>query len=439
LFLGGLRLPPHRVALIVLSVTALTKLLTASPIRFMAHDYLFLIYGIWSLGIYIYHEGEAVGIPFGGSLALESFCAYLVARVYITRLDQFKATIATMLLMVMLVAALALGETALGRHWVHDLLGKITGYEVETGVEFRRGLIRVYSTFDHPIHYGTFCASILALGWALSPRMLTAARTAGIVAFSTFLSLSSAPMLTLILQAGLLSWERITRGIPRRVILTLSGAAAVLLMLGTVSDRSPAAIIATGFTLDSWTGFYRLLIWEHGLENVARSPMLGIGMKDWSRAWWMVSDSIDAFWLVIMMRMGIPALVVLLSGIALLMWSMHRQRVGMTLEIRRLVIAWSFSLIALSLAGCTVHYWNAIHAYFFFFLGITAWVGDPYLAAKRAAVSALQAPRQKARHTSNPSRKRPAWLGAGPGMHSPAIPAWLSPRGPVRGGFMPST
>ena len=128
--------------------------------------------------------------------------------------------------------------------------------------------------------------------------------------------------------------------------------------MGLFSNRSPFAIIATSFTLDPWTGFYRLLIWQHGLENVARSPITGIGLADWTREWWMASDSVDAFWLVIMMRMGVVALVFLLLAITLLLVAVHNQRRGMTKAIRVLVIACTFSLIAISLSVCTVSYLN---------------------------------------------------------------------------------
>jgi hypothetical protein len=35
------------------------------------------------------------------------------------------------------------------------------------------------------------------------------------------------------------------------------------------------------------------------------------------------------------------------------------------------------SLIALSLIGVTVHFWNVLYAFFFFFIGIGGWLADP--------------------------------------------------------------
>ena len=41
------------------------------------------------------------------------------------------------------------------------------------------------------------------------------------------------------------------------------------------------------------------------------------------------------------------------------------------------------SLIALSLVGCTVHFWNVLYAFFFFFIGMSGWIADPAAQAGR--------------------------------------------------------
>ena len=329
------------------------------------------------------------------------------------------------------VGAMAAMESISHTLIVHSFLKQITGHDVEPGFEIRRGLMRAYSTFDHPILYGSFCASTIALSWATAKSMGLARRNVALIAAATYFGMSSAPLLCIGVQTFLLVWERLSRGIPRRAMVTVGVLVLALFALGLVSNRSPFAIIATGFTLDPWTGFYRLLIWEHGLNNVAMAPMTGIGLKDWVREWWMASDSVDAFWLVIMMRMGVPALVLLVLAMTLLLVAIHQQKVGMTKEIRRLVIAWTFSVLALSLAGCTVHYWNNLHAYFFFTLGMMAWVGDSKLARKRAQAFAriaakkaggatVAAARQTRRRDASARDRRAAISGSAVSRDAPA-------------------
>ena len=423
LFLGGMRLPPHRVALIVLVIAALIRVSRAKPIKLMACDGLMLLYGLWSVGIFMFHEGQGPGLQYGGSLALESFAAYLVARVYINTTEHLKSCVSLLLLCVVVVGALAAMESVSHTLIVHSFLKQITGLDVEPGFEIRRGLMRAYSTFDHPILYGSFCASTIALAWATSKSMGLAQRNVAVIAAATYFGMSSAPLLCIGVQTFLLIWERLSRGIPRRATVTVGVLVLALFALGFASNRSPFAIIATGFTLDPWTGFYRLLIWEHGLNNVSMAPMTGIGLKDWVREWWMASDSVDAFWLVIMMRMGVPALALLVLAMTLLLVAIHQQKVGMTKEIRRLVIAWTFSVLALSLAGCTVHYWNNLHAYFFFTLGMMAWVGDSKLARKRAQALARAAAQKAGGAIAQQPAKTPGEIpGRGPLQPYPGMP-----------------
>ena len=114
-------------------------------------------------------------------------------------------------------------------------------------------------------------------------------------------------------------WERLTRGVPNRASLTLSVLAGLYIGASIVMTRSPITFIATGMTLDSWTGFYRLQIWEHGLRTSGPTRgsasvwPTGSGRGGWS------SPTVDAFWLVIAMRNGIPSFVLLVLGVGLLM------------------------------------------------------------------------------------------------------------------------
>jgi hypothetical protein len=390
LYLGGVRLPPHRLALIIAIVAAAIRFLQKQHIRLLPHDYLFLIYGLWTIGVFMQHLGEAEGLQFGGSLALESFAAYFVTRVYVTDLARLKATVNVLFLAVMIVGGIAMVESALNWHFVHELLRPVTGYVVDLDEEYRLGFLRAYSTFDHPIHYGAFVASTFALIWTSENRIWQQRKRALLAAGATFLGLSSAPMLSFGVQTGLIAAERFTRTIPRRVILGFCLIALGMTAMSLGSNRTPFAIIATGFTLDPWTGFYRLVIWEWGLENVWSSPWTGIGLKDWFRPWWMISDSVDAYWLVIAMRAGVPAFLLHAAAVLLLLRAAYFRRWKVEGHMRTVLHGWTFSIVALTLAGCTVHYWNTLHSHLFVLLGLGAWIADPVLAKARAKAEALR-------------------------------------------------
>jgi hypothetical protein len=378
LYVADLRLPPHRVALLLLIPVALTRIVVRRDIRIRAFDVLFLLYNLWTLAVFIGHGEGSAGLVFGGSLALESLGAYAIARAWIRDCATFLASLRFLALAAVISLLFALPEMLTGRHYIHDLLQSLTGYELPRKVQTRLGLTRAYGTFDHPIHLGTFCATLLAMVWFAARTSSLRYQRAAIVAAATITTLSSAPILCLFTQIGLIVWDRVTRGVASRIAITVAGIIALTVVASLFSNRSPFAWIATNMTLDSWTGYYRLVIWEHGLENVWAHPWTGIGLSDWKRPWWMVSSSVDAFWLLLTMRAGVPAFLLLVSAILVLLWATGRAGIRtQDALMRRATKAWVISLIALTLVGCTVHYWNVLHAFFFFFLGVAGWIADP--------------------------------------------------------------
>lgn len=378
LYLADLRLPPHRVALLLVLPLAFVHLALGRRLKFRSFDLAFILFNLWTVAIFMYHQGQHDGLVYGGSLALESLGSYLVARVWVRNHDLFQATLRTMAYAIGIAALIALPETLLGKTFTHDFLKSVTGYVHPTAVETRLHLTRAYGTFDHPIHYGAFCAAFLALFWYSAKTPYAKKRNTVLLCLATFLGLSSAPILCLLLQGAMLLWERLTRGVASRTAITMAILTGLYIGSSVVMSRSPINLIATGMTLDSWTGYYRLQIWENGLINVYANPWTGIGLADWIRPWWMASSTIDAFWLVILMREGFPAIILLAAGIVLLVRSVRKRGLkNSDLSIRRLSRGWFMSLIALSLVGFTVHYWNVLHAFFFFFIGISGWIADP--------------------------------------------------------------
>lgn len=421
-YIAGLRLPPHRLAILLLLPFALYRMVLGRDLRLRTFDALILAYAAWTIWVFAEHEGRD-GFVYGGSLALEALGGYLIARAFVRTTADLRATTKAVFAAVGVAALFALPETLLGQLFTHDLLKQITGYLHPVSVETRLGLTRAYGTFDHPIHYGTFCAALFALYWFSEARDRNRQRNAGLFGVATFLGLSSAPLLCLGLQGGMLVWERTTRTIASRGWLTFAAIAGIYIGMSLVSNRTPIEFIATGMTLDSWTGYYRLQIWENGLLNVWAHPWTGIGLADWVRPWWMVSDTVDAFWLVITMRQGIPAFLLLALAIVLLargvMKNRHRHS---DRDVRRIAMGWMMSLIALSLVGATVHYWNVLHAYFFFVIGLGGWIADP---ARVQMISFADKAPQAARNASKRLRDIPSPLGRpypAPGLALPPSP-----------------
>ncbi|MFN0218018.1 MAG: hypothetical protein ACKVP4_04280 [Hyphomicrobium sp.] len=416
IYLESLRLPPHRIVLLILGPWAIWRLICQSNLKFRSFDALFALFGLWTVGVFMHHLGAEEGLAYGGSLAVEGFGAYLVARVWVRTVRDFEATLWAMGAAIAIAAVIALPETLFGQTFTHDALRSLTGYVHPTAVETRLNLTRAYGSFDHPIHYGTFCAALLAMFWYAARSVRQSRKRAALLAGAAFLGLSSAPILCLVLQGTMLAWEKFTRGMVSRTSISLAIVAGLYVGASVVMTRSPINLIATGLTLDSWTGYYRLQIWEHGLTNVFANPWLGIGLSDWMRPWWMASSTIDAFWLVVAMREGLPALALLLLSIAALMRAVVIRGLNCRdVNVRRLSRGWIMSIIALSLIGCTVHFWNVLHAFFFFVLGMAGWLADPARLRKAAtARAASETPRTRTRslrRLAYPAQLRPELLG----------------------------
>lgn len=413
LYLGGLRLPPHRLALLILFPIACVRFMRRRDLRLRSYDVLFALYNVWTVAIFMVHQGDGEGLQFGGSLALESFAAYVVARVWVRDEATFVGALHVLMGAIAIAGLIALPEAIFGIHYVHDTLKALTGYDHPIGHETRLFLTRAYGTFDHPIHFGTFCASVLAMVWYSVQRRQSRRWQIAILSVSTFLAVSSAPILCLALQTALIVWDRVTRGIRARVGITVAMFVAFYIGATIVGTRSPLTIIATGFTIDSWTGFYRTVIWEWGLHNVWMSPWIGIGLADWERPDWMFSSTVDAFWLLVTMRAGIPAILLLIGAIALLVRAVVVGARRQPVEVRRMARGWIMSLIALSLLGCTVHFWNVVYAHFFFFLGLAGWIAD----AKRRKKAPARRPARP-----EPVAQAPAgFIGPQPAWAQPAV------------------
>ncbi len=420
LYVGGLRMPPHRVALIALLPVALYLLMTRRDIRLRGFDWVMIAFNTLTLAVFIQHGMQLIGpdltpsngLVYGGSLVLESFGGYLVARAWVRDIDQFQATLKLLILSALVVGLIALPDMIAGEYVTHNLLRSMFGGDPLPPVEYRLGLARATSVFDHPIHLGTYCSSLFAMVWFAEKKPGRRARYALIAVMATLTAMSSAPILCIGVQTFLLIWERLTRGIAHRVAISVAILLCLYAGASLVATRSPIALIATGMTLDSWTGYYRLMIWQYGLENVFNFPWTGIGLADWERPNWMASSTIDAFWLVTAMRTGIPTFLLLVLAIALLVARAARgMRMSKDKTVRAAGRGWMISLAALALAACTVHFWNVLYAYFFFFLGLAGWIADPKRVRVRANPPAHYASGPARRPAHAPGRLQPMPAG----------------------------
>ena len=380
--ISGLSISADRLVLLVFFIPILSALGQVRFLRLQAFDYFIFAAIAWLVISLIVNNGPERGIKYGGSLALEAIGGYLLARVYVRNFTQFSFAVRTYLLFVVIAGVIALPETLTGMKLVPGL-GPPVGYD--TG---RFGLHRGNSGFDHPILFGAFSSTVLGLVWFLYSDRPVRWIMVAVVVGVTFLALSSAPLLACMLAAVVILWEKYTRTIANRVAITLSIIAAAYVVVGGFSNRSPIAVLLPFISLDPWTAYYRLYIWEYAMMNITEHPIFGIGLNDWVRPAWMPT-SVDSLWLTIMLLGGVPTLVFLVLGMGVLMVRVHARSTDIeTRERWKARFGWTAAVLALCMQAFTVHYWGAMHGVFFFVLGLGAWLTDG--EAREAARSTVK-------------------------------------------------
>ena len=159
-----------------------------------------------------------LSVQTSGIVFIETLGPYLLARCYIRDADDFYNVVQLLFRIVVLLLPFAIFEFVSGQNISRDLFAAVL--PTFSGTEKPRlGLTRVQSVFDHPILFGLCTGGIFALihlvlGYQKSFFQRTL-RTA-IVGATAILSLSSGPIIAMVAQGLLLSWNSLLRAIKIR-------------------------------------------------------------------------------------------------------------------------------------------------------------------------------------------------------------------------------
>lgn len=376
---GGLRISAYRAVLLWNILPCLLGLLNGKFGRILLSDWLVIFHSVWAVLALINYAGVGQGLESGGIYFVEALGAYLVGRCCLRETKQFVAMSDLMVKVVATMCGIAFIESVTGQHFVREISRQILRGPPLPYIEPRMGLHRAYASFDHPILYGIFCASSFGLAFYVRPESRVNRIPwvrAGITVVATFFSLSAGAFSALGVQLFLAGWDLMTRGIAQRWAILGGLLGLVMGILTLASNRSPIKVFLTYFTFSPGTGYNRIRIWDYGTAELMRHPILGIGLGDWERPAWMVSGSMDNFWLATAVRYGLPAMIALMGALLWLLWKLGTARFPskVTASCRS---GWITCMVGLSVAGSTVHYWNALFCLFCFLLGSGAWMATP--------------------------------------------------------------
>ncbi|MCA6107155.1 O-antigen ligase family protein [Bradyrhizobium cenepequi] len=375
-YLGPTRLSPYRLMLVITFVPCLIAWLSGSIGRTRLPDILMFLAATWGAVVLVTQHGVDKGLQSAGIFVIETFGTFLFARRYIRDVLAFQRMVRALVFMVLFLLPFAVYENVAGSPILIELLGKIfTVYDI-VGSEARYGLRRAQGTFEHFILFGVVCSSAFALSFYVfgAGTRLGGRLSAGLVAMAVVSSLSSGAILSVIAQAMLIVWDKVTASLTRRWGILATIAIAAYCAVELSSNRTAFDVFISYLTFNADTSYMRVHIWHYGTQSVMQHPIFGIGLNDWERPEWM-GGSMDNFWLVTAVRYGVPGLLFMAGGFLSVCFGLGRLK-DLSFEVAQCRKGLIITLCGLALSICTVHLWDGPYVLLMFLLGSGMWMFD---------------------------------------------------------------
>lgn len=380
-FLGPLRLTSIRLLLLLLIIPMFINLIRGKYGRILFVDYMFFLHFLWVAFSVLLNDPQQF-LQSTGATGIEFIGGYMVGRAYVRNVNSFRKLAVTLVLIASCTLPFAIYEAYTGHAIIVETIRNLPGitsvYPLTDAWyhRIRLGLYRTQVFAAHPIHYGLFAASIFSFSYiALRNFYSTKVRLllSFFVGMCVFFSLSSGPLLGMVVQLGLIAWAFVFQKFSRPWLILTGVIIVGYVFVDIVSERPPILVFLAYASFSPATAYGRYMIFEWGMKNVWSSPIIGIGFADWERAWYM-SDSMDNFWLLVMMRYGIPAFLFLVSGWFWALWKVGQRNFNSDSILCSLRQAWIISFIAVSFILGSVHVWDAMYSFVFFLFGAGIWL-----------------------------------------------------------------
>jgi len=364
----GLRLDTFRIFIILVTLPLCLKMVISRTSRLTMTDVSFFLFSIWIVITLIIHHGLGRA-PYSIMLSLEFFGGYIAGRVLISNFSDYRWLISCFLTLLLLLFPFAVYELFTFRMVLSEFFGTIFP-TVTKFHEARFGLSRVQVAFRHAIHFGLFSSIAVANAYYLyRARPLKAFFRYFLALSMTAMALSSAPILSALLQILMILWDRITKG---RWWLLFILCGCLYVTLEILSNRGPIILLIENLTLNPRTAWWRVHIWNYGIDSVVAHPFIGIGLNDWQRPYWLAS-TVDNFWLLIAMRHGLPSSALIVMAIMFHIAQIVRTPIEDG-EKKNIRTGYMVTLVGVLLTLVTVHVWDAAAVFVSFYIGAGAFI-----------------------------------------------------------------
>ena len=369
----------YRAAIILLSPWFIYQI-ASGRLRFHFVDGLVILGCGWIVIAMIANYSLGQGLIRGTAIVIDIAAPYLAGRICIRKISDLRRFLVFLAPGGAFVAVGLLAESIAGAPLVRPAFAMIFGplpqylggeefSALQTGPTFRFGFLRATGPFGHPILAGLFLASLLPL-YALSGIKGWPGKLGAGSSLFAFLTWSSAAIYGLLIPIAvmLFDWlQKVIEFINWRIAILFGLLGALIVQFGS---QNGLISILVRMTIDPQTGFYRLLIWRFGLDSIRNHPIFGIGYASYERYEWM-SESIDAHWLLLGVRHGLPAMIALLAAavatIALVGSAASRH--GET--DRGAIVGAAIALLSMTVLGFTVAFFGGVMIWYFVLVGIS--------------------------------------------------------------------
>lgn len=368
--LAGLLLSPMRIFLLLTILPLGIQLIMGKYGGFTWVDKLFIFHGVWVVVALLAVHGPS-RLAFAGITAVELTGGYFLGRALIQNRAQFTMLFKVILGFLIVLTPFTIHEVLTGEQIINESLAVFGDVPLRGGSAYGRlGLERVYSVFEHPIHFGLFCSMAFAnLFFLFLPNTFLSILVSLFVVGTAFTSLSSGPLLACALQLGLLIWHFMTKGAWKTLAILFI---IFYVALDLASNRTPVTIMLDTVTFNKHSAWTRIFIFDYGMAAVKRSPLFGVGFNDYPKPHWLTS-SVDNFWLMEAIRFGFVGAGALIGSLLLHLYKAARAPIADS-RLSDLRVGYCISLFAVSLALVTVHIWGNVSVVMMFFVGAGAWI-----------------------------------------------------------------
>ena len=371
-FIVGAQLSPNRVLLLGLLPFMAWRWFRGDVGRPNAVDVCVLLCALWAgLSLVVNHGLGA--LPRSVITITETFGAYLFGRLFVRNAADYRRFFVLLTIGFAVLLPFAVVEMLTGQDVLRRIFGLIFNIpEPERIPRARLGLTRARTIFEHPILFGLVASMGVAnMLYIYRDSFRRSMQLTAFFVFVVFSSISSGPMLSVLVQLALTAWDRLLWFMRFKwLVLGFLGIMAMLL-LQIASQFHILDFIIDNLMFNPETAPGRIINFEYGMAEVYRHPVFGIGLGDWVRPWDRPA-TFDNYWINYWMRFGTPSFALLVLALVI-----SASRIVMQTTLTRREASYRtgylFTLTGLTITLATVHIWSATQVFVFIYFGMGSW------------------------------------------------------------------